>query len=1409
MSFKEPLKRIRWAILFMACSVTAHGAITDLSTAPLVTSSTATVRPNLLWVLDDSGSMDWDYLPDWANDTYCRNANGSYTGACCRDSSNNGSSSNACWRGSPPFGTWRGHPPFMSADFNGVYYDPAVSYYPPFNADGLTRQPSQTTWTQVKNDAYGIQNTKTIDLTTQFPDTEWCTDGTYADCLRNDNYLLPGTVNGKSYTTFHATVATGSGYVATGSPNSPATAARTFGPHYYTINPGEYCDAPNLRNCQATQTATFGYPARIRWCSDTALTACQAVKTTVYKYPRYPTAYSTGGMAGTPAVPASVTFTLSLSGVCGKLNQVAIQKVMVNDINILSEATSLERNADKLAGELAAAAYSGGYTAKASGSTVTITAPVAAGNITHAVTLVKTANSSLLCTLSYGSPAFGGYQAAVEAVPGTYPGAFVRTDILPGHSYPKAPSRTDCAGNTCTYAEEMTNFANWWTYYHTRMQTTKTAGSNAFAGIGPNFRVGYLSINNNTGKDFLNLDTFDAGQKTAWYGKLANAKPDNSTPLRVALATAGRLYGGQLNGKSLNGGTVTDPVQYSCQQNFTILSTDGYWNEAATPPQLNGSTAVGNPDGTAGTGNPAVGTEPRPMLDGTDTADTLADVAEYYFVTDLRTSGCNAGVNGADLCDNNVPKGSLDTASWQHMTTFTLGLGASGYMQFLPDYQTAASGDFFAVKNGSLANPAGGVCSWQASGICNWPAPASNTQTTIDDLWHAAVNGRGSYFSAGDPASLATGLSNALNSVASRLGSSAAAMTSNPNVTAGDNFVFSSTFTTGSWEGELVRQALDPETGLVSAGHDWSARERLDPRNHASRGLYTYDEGSAGRLKPFAWDHLSTDEQAYFTLPAIATLSQFCASGNTCLSADSQIAASGQNLVNFLRGDRGNEGPATDAGKFYRQRGHVLGDIANAEAVYVKSSLYAYMDAGYSDFAAATGTRRAMVYAAANDGMLHAFDAETGEEAWAYVPGLVLPRLYKLADKNYAAQHRFFVDGSPTVGDICPNPPCTAGAWRTILVGGLNGGGRGYYALDITDPAAPKALWEFTDDNLGYSYGNPVITKLKNGTWVVLFASGYNNVSPGDGRGRLYVLKAATGEILREIATEAGDAETPNGLARINAWVDNTMEDNTALRVYGGDLLGNLWRFDINGDMGGHEAQLLATFRDASGHVQPITARPELGDVSGNAVVYVGTGRFLGGSDLTDTSRQSFYAVKDPLDATGYGDPRGDGRFIEQTVTAADCPPGTATTICGAGEKVRLSTSRAVNFATDNGWYFDLPDTGERANTDPFLVFGTLVFNTNIPKSNACTPDGYSYRYFVDYRTGGFVATAGNGVTADGTGVSGEKLGNALATRAVVVHLPSNAIVQLTRMSDGSTVTSNVPIGDSAGSTRRISWRQL
>ncbi|MGZ8251270.1 MAG: pilus assembly protein, partial [Methylophilaceae bacterium] len=399
--------------------------------------------------------------------------------------------------------------------------------------------------------------------------------------------------------------------------------------------------------------------------------------------------------------------------------------------------------------------------------------------------------------------------------------------------------------------------------------------------------------------------------------------------------------------------------------------------------------------------------------------------------------------------------------------------------------------------------------------------------------------------------------------------------------------------------------------------------------------------------------------------------------------------------------------------------------------VFLGKPKFEYVDSGYSAFATSQAGRARTVYVGANDGMLHAFDADTGAERWAYIPTAVIPNLYKLADKNYRNNHTNFVNAEITVADICVSACASAGVWKTILVSGLGQGGRGYFALDITNPLAPSFLWEISDkteSNLGYSYGKPVVTKRGDGTWVVLLTSGYNNVSPGDGKGYLYVLNASDGDKLAAIPTGAGGTLTPSGLAQVAAYADSPSINNQSRYVYGGDLSGKLWRFNI-------DANTSILFTDLG---QPISVSPTLGKINGKRIIYIGTGKYLEKSDLlpANYTTQSLYAIKDDdvvstltLGAT----------LVEQSLS-------------GSGS-TRTGSNLPVDFSTGNGWFIDLP-LGERQNVKSFLVAGILYVPTLMPPTGTCDSNGRGYLNAFDYKTGGPVPTTSDGLGSANTVVS-------------------------------------------------------
>jgi type IV pilus assembly protein PilY1 len=914
-------------------------------------------------------------------------------------------------------------------------------------------------------------------------------------------------------------------------------------------------------------------------------------------------------------------------------------------------------------------------------------------------------------------------------------------------------------------ADERQNFANWFSYYRTRMLMMKSGAGRAFNAITDKYRVGFSTINytgtTNTNSEFLNITDFDATQKSSWYSKVYAIAPGSSTPLRNALAKVGRIYAGKLG---------TDPVQYACQQNFTILTTDGYWNDTSNPNREDGTTDIGDTDAS----------EVAPMKDTSGAKNTLADVAEYYYKTDLRpgvvgSAACTTGFAGADVCDNIVPVSGLDSAPWQHMTTFTLGLGVNGTLRF--------PSDFTLIQQGKA-----------------WPVPVADKSTTIDDLWHAAVNGRGQYFSAKDPDLLVSGLTTALAGVTARESAGAAAATSNLEPIAGDNFAFVANYRTVNWDGDVEARTIDITTGIISNTAIWSAQTQLDASvtgTSDSRRIFTIAATGIGMRDFLPGSFSAAEKLAWFTPSAAPALSQ-----STGWTVTESAAGTADSVINYLRGQWGNENQAGNTNKIYRDRAHVLGDIIDGKPVYAKVPPFNFTENNYQTFKANQATRQGVVYVASNDGMLHAFNADTGAEVWAYIPSFVLPKMKALADAAYSTQHQFLVDGSPTVSDFW-----TGSAWKTILVAGLNGGGKGYYALDVTDPASPAILWEFTDANMGLTFGNPVVGKLTSGTWIVAFTSGYNNA---DGIGRLFVLNASTGAQMgfSPISTGVGTAASPSGLGKISAWVDDGLNDNTIQRIYGGDMFGNLWRFDVNDILppAGRDAFKLATLQ-VGAYLQPITTKPELGVVGTKIMVYVGTGRYLGASDLTDTGQQTLYGIKDDLTATSAGTPHSNACFVQQTLGVVDA------------NTREIASPLPVDLSTKCGWFIDFNPSssspGERINVDMKLQLGVLGVITNIPENSACKVGGSSFIYFFDYADGSNVAnfvevTDVNGVpsTVKTTKV-GERIGNSTAVGMNMYKLGDKVVTTVTTSDDKHPVYGN-PVGSSGtGIVRRVLWREL
>ncbi len=622
-------------------------------------------------------------------------------------------------------------------------------------------------------------------------------------------------------------------------------------------------------------------------------------------------------------------------------------------------------------------------------------------------------------------------------------------------------------------------------------------------------------------------------------------------------------------------------------------------------------------------------------------------------------------------------------------------------------------------------------------------------------LEDAAAYGNGLYLTANNAEQLREELSKVLTDIQSKLGAASSAAASGGFVTAGTK-VYQGRLNSESWTGQLLAFGIDTDgtsptfgqpltNGPGPDGSLWDAGSLINPANWSTRTIITNKTDGI----PFRWNQFSATEQtAYFNAQ--------------------------QDLLEYLRGKNVAA---------YRSRPSLLGDIVNSAPQYVGPPNARYRESleesSYAAFQAAYANRTPMIYVGANDGMLHGFDANTGVERLAYIPGKLLDMLKNLGavdnpattniDESYNANHKFYVDGSPTVVDAY------IGAWRTVLVSGLNKGGQGIFALDVTNPqdtgkpasfseanAASIFLWEFTDADdadLGFTYSQPAIVRLQNGTWAAVFGNGYNNtVADGNasttGDAALYIVNLQTGALIKKISTNVGMAEDPTGTNRPNGLATvapvDVDGDASVDYIYAGDLFGNLWKFNLdstNSNQWGLDYKLYQACAAATctaSNRQPITTRPTIirHPNSGGQIVLFGTGKYLEQADNVSLNGgvQSFYAIWDkgsaPSPALNRNNLQQQRILIEDSFEFTG-PDGETIT-----EQLRVTTNDAVNWSTKRGWYLDLvsPDgfEGERQVTNSVVRNGRLIFTTMIPSdtSDPCAPAGTSWIMEMNAATG-------------------------------------------------------------------------
>jgi len=842
-------------------------------------------------------------------------------------------------------------------------------------------------------------------------------------------------------------------------------------------------------------------------------------------------------------------------------------------------------------------------------------------------------------------------------------------------SFAKVAARTDCAGPVgatgCSQAEERQNFANWFSYYRTRNLFARGALVEAFADLSDTFRVGWGRINQSSSTSIDGISTtviqsgvrdFTAATKNSLFNWLYALPANGGTPLPNAMRAVGQYYS-RADSKGPwadNPGAVNTTADKTCRRAYHIMVTDGYWNAS--------TTSVGNSDNTngpviTGPGRTYQYLATRPYKDGN--SNMLADYAMEYWKKDLRP----------DLANNVVPSAD-NPAFWQHMINFTVGLGVRGTLN--PDKLA-----------GGVPNPASDL-----------PALTAGTKTwgtdEVDDLWHAALNSRGSFISAKDPAELATAIRDSVGQALQRELREAGVATASAALQEG-NRKYVPLYKTGDWNGDIQAYVLDAsgQTGAQA----WTAETKLP--TFASRNIQTWQtDTSPGSAVPFTWVDMGAGNRA-----ALGTVG----------------ATYGSVLVDFLRGDRSREGD----GQPFRLRKGVLGDFINSNPVLIRDALnmgYGALPTGggsYAAFLTAKAARNPVLFVGGNDGMLHAFKdtlgataGEDGREIFAYIPRAVYGNLATLSDKTYGSSllyHQFFVDGPLVEADAFVNAPSAGSAsWRNYLLGTLGSGGRAVFALDVTDTGnlgASSVRWELsnsTQPDLGYVSAPVQTGVLPNGEWVAVFGNGSFSDA---GRAALFVVNLQSGAAQTLVLDDTGT----NGLGGV-AVMRNSSGEITGL--YAGDLKGKLWKLDYKAsaasrfEVSGGSHFFAAT--TAAGVAQPITQAPLLFDHSlGGKLVVFGTGVLTTEADANSTALQSMYGIRDQT---------GDalGRPLSRTALVAR----TLSQLAGAGGATFYSLAgTAVNWISQRGWVTDL-----NAVAGMRVVYPLQRVNTKLALVSAVVP---------------------------------------------------------------------------------------